>query len=313
MADTDRNHGSGPIDRSVTPFLDPFPPRSSITRVTFGAQSRQGRHPVTNEDHYLIVELGRHERTLRTSLPEGVIGREYDERGFAMVVADGMGNGSGGETASRLAIATLAHLVLHFCKWNLRIDDRIAREVMERAERFYRHVDTAVMHRGRTGGVPRIQVALTAVFGAGEDLFFAHVGHARAYLLREGALMRLTRDHTLSRGGSTAAPVAPIMDVNATARDLKHILTDTLGMSGAFGPRIDLERFRIIDRDRVLVCTNGVTDVVDEAVVADVLASGRSPEDQCRTLVDLAVEGGGDDDATALIAHFVLPPGDGPP
>ena len=73
---------------------------------------------------------------------------------------------------------------------------------MDRAERFLRHVDSAVVYEGAARGLSQPQTTLTAVFGAGHDLFFAHVGHSRAYLLREGSLLRLTRDHTLSpRGG----------------------------------------------------------------------------------------------------------------
>jgi protein phosphatase len=256
-----------------------------------------------NEDHYLVITLGRSQETVFTSLPETLIGKRFDEQGFAMIVADGLGQATG-ETASRIALVTLLQLVLNFCKWNLRIDDRVAAEIMDRAERFYRHVDSAVVYEGTARHLHQPQTTLTAVFGTGRDLFFAHVGHSRAYLLRDGSLMRLTRDHTLTPRGATPPPLAPLVDVSAAARDLKHILTETIGMSGSVGPRIDLERFRLADRDRILVCTNGVTDPLDDGVVAGVLDSGASADDQSRRLVDLAMDAGGDDDATALVAEF---------
>jgi protein phosphatase len=235
-----------------------------------------------------------------------LIPKRYDEYGYALIVADGVGGPADGETASRLALGTLMHLVLHFGKWNLRvINDKIAQEIMGRAERFYRHVDSAVAHHGTTGAMPRLQTTLTATYGAGKDLFFAHVGHSRAYLFRDRALARLTRDHTIGRRGSTQVPVAPL--ANVAARDLEHLLTETIGMSGSVGPRIDLERLQLADGDRVLVCTNGLTDMVEESVVAEVLGSGQSPDDQCRTLVDLAMAEGGEDDATALVALYRIP------
>jgi protein phosphatase len=120
-------------------------------------------------------------------------------------------------------------------------------------------------------------------------------------------LLRLTRDHTLDRQRATTLPVAPMVDVTETARDLAHILTDTIGMSGSIGPIIDLERFRLDDNDRVLVCTNGLTDVVDEERIGEVLASGQSPNEQCEALVDLAMASGGGDDATALVACYRIP------
>lgn len=66
-----------------------------------------------------------------------------------------------------------------------------------------------------------------------------------------------------------------------------------------------MERFQLVDGDRILVCTNGVTDMLDESVIASVLESGTAPGDQSRRLVDLAMEAGGDDDATALVAEFI--------
>jgi protein phosphatase len=55
------------------------------------------------------------------------------------------------------------------------------------------------------------------------------------------------------------------------------------------------------------VCSNGVTDNVDETSMADILSSGRPPDEQCRTLVELAMQNGGEDDATALIARYHIP------
>jgi PPM family protein phosphatase len=297
------------LDPGITPFTvaPDFPPFSATVRVEFGAQSRRGLFHSVNEDHYLIIEMGRHQKTLLTSLPESVVASRFDEFGYAMIVADGFGGTGTGESASRLALATLMHLVLHFGKWNLRIDDQIAQEVMGRAERFYRHIDSAVVHQGMKGQVPGLQTTLTAVFGAGRDLFFAHVGHSRAYLFREGQLLRLTHDHTIGRRHASKVPVAALVDVNSAARDLKHIILETMGMSGGSGPEIDLERFQIDDNDRVLVCTNGLTDMVDEDAIADVLRTNAPPDEQCRRMVDLAVSAGGDDDVTVLIGHYRVP------
>jgi protein phosphatase len=70
---------------------------------------------------------------------------------------------------------------------------------------------------------------------------------------------------------------------------------------------IDIEHFKGENDDVVLVCTNGLTDMVSEDVIAAVLASKTPPELQCKTLVDAAMEAGGDDDATVLVAHYHMP------
>jgi PPM family protein phosphatase len=293
----------------VIPYTESreFPPLSASVEVTFGAHSGCGRMHALNEDHYIVVRLGRHQETLMTSLPDDLVSDRFDESGYAMVVADGLGESGAGEHASRLAVATLMHLALHFGKWNLRIDDKIAQEVMQRAERFYRHVDSAVAHQAKSHPGARLETTLTAVFGAGRDLFFAHVGHSRAYLFRELTLMRLTRDHTVAERQSWNVPVGPLVDVNLSARDLRHIITETIGMAGTVGPTIDLERVQLMDGDRVLVCTNGLTDTIDESRIGEVLASGASPNEQSRILVELAMAAGAEDDATALVALYRIP------
>src|SRR4029453_588017 len=276
-----------------------FPPPSSRVDVEFGAHSGPGTLHSINEDHYLIVRLGRHQETVKTSLPSGMIENRFEEQGYAMVVADGIG-GSDGEAAGRLAITTLLHLVLYLGRWNLRIDEEIAHEIMQRAEQFYQHIDVAIAQPGpksRQG----LQTTVTAGCRPGRYAFFAHIGHSRAYLFREGQLMRLTHDHTLG-GQSRRGAVARLVDVNAMARDLKHVLTQTLGIGPV--PTIDIERFRLDDRDVVLVCTNGLTDMVLEETLAEVLGSSRSPDEQSRALVDLAIDAGGEDDATALVAQY---------
>lgn len=284
--------------------LLPDHPLSSTVRVEFGARSVRGGSHDVNEDHYLIVQLMRQQDTIETSLPT-THSRRFDEYGYAMVVADGVGETGTGEVASRIAVETLAALAVHFGKWNLRVDDRIAQEIMERAERFYRDVDGTVSQLGF--GHPRPQTTLTAAFSAGTDMFFAHVGHSRAYLLREGELMRLTRDHTLQEHAGRAVPGRPLVQVDVFPRDLTHILTNTIGMHSLIGPTIDLERFKLLDDDVVLVCTNGLTDMVDDAAIADLLASAQPPSAQADALAALAMAQGGDDDVTALVAHYHVP------
>ena len=118
--------------------------------------------------------------------------------------------------------------------------------------------------------------------------------------------MRLTHDHTTQavppREGSRN-----LVEVHVMSRDLNHILTQTIGMGGAAGPTIDLGSFRLADSDVVLLCTNGLTDVVADDALAHVLASHQTPDQKCRAVVDLAAAAGGTDDTTALVAHYRIP------
>jgi PPM family protein phosphatase len=283
---------------SLVPGPFDSPPPSVNVEVEVGAQSRMGLGRSANEDHYLILRMERRQETLMTSLPTANVPAPFAEAACGMVLADGMGVDA--EVASRLAITTLTQLTLSFGRWNLRINEVIADEVMDRAERFFRNVDLALSQAGRNSPLG-LQTTLTAAFNAGKELFFAHVGHSRAYLFRDGELMQLTHDHTL---GSAAQLESVPVDAAAVPRDMHHTVTESIGRRGAGGPRIDVERCGLLDGDAVLLCTNGLTDVMGAAAIADVLRQQRTPDQLCRSLVDLAADAGGSDDVTALLAQY---------
>jgi protein phosphatase len=304
---TDNAGGSALPAIELVLAAEGFPPPSAKVQVECGAHSCPGQSRAVNEDHYLVMRLGRHQETIRSSLPGDMLSARFDEAGFAMLVADGVSASGDNEAAGRMALVNLVLLIRHFGKWNLRIDDTVAREISDRAERFLRHVDGAIVERVRTNPTGAMQVALTATFGAGRELFFAHVGHSRAYLFRDGTLLRLTRDHTITGSSPRRVPETPFVDVNASGVNLRHVLTSALGMSGAVGPRIDVERFQLLDRDVVLVCTNGLTDVVTDDRIAEILACDGSADDQARALIDRVVAADGNDDATAVVARYKVP------
>jgi serine/threonine protein phosphatase PrpC len=300
----DNESSKPPAASSKAPFPSPldYPAAALDVEVVFGARSRPGSQLSANDDHYLILRVGRHHETLMTSLPDGDVPKQLDEYGYGMVIADGMGRA--GELASRLAVATLVNLAIDFGKWYVRVNELIADEMMDRAERFYRSVDSLLQKASRD--YPRVlQTTMTAIYTAGSELLFAHVGHSRAYVFREGHLMRLTRDHTLGRG----RPGKPRMvDVSASAQDQHHVVTETLGMTGAGALRLDIERCGLQDGDLVLLCTNGLTDVAEDAQIADALLVKGTPDDQCAALLDLATSLGATDDVTALVAHYRIHP-----
>ena len=277
------------------------PPPFPDVEATFGARSRRGPLRFHNDDHYMVLRLGRYQDTLLTNLSDDDVARRFEECGYGMVVADGLG--SAGETASRLAVSTLVHLALSFGRWHVRIDEPIAEEVMDRADRFYRAVDATLLQAGQDSS-RALQTTLTAVFTAGADLFFAHVGHSRAYLFRHDQLIQLTRDHTRDPEPRRTRTIAAVAE---GTRDVVQVVTETLGRDGAGIPRIDIERCGMLDGDVVLLCTNGLTDVVDDTGVANVLRLHPTPDDQCRALVDLAAASWGRDDVTVVAAHYRIP------
>jgi hypothetical protein len=208
------------------------PPPSPYVGVAFGAESRQGRTRDANADHHMIICMGRSLETLRTSLPARSIRQRFDEYGYGMVVADGVG--ADGEAAGRLAITTLVQLMISYSRWNLRIDEPIADEVTDRAERFYRGIDSTLLQASRAH-LLSLQSGLTAVYSAGHELFFVHTGRSRAYLSRAGALVQLTHDHPVASGHLGIPHGIKVREVPDDGR------AQTISGTNGAGPSIDVE------------------------------------------------------------------------
>ena len=144
---------------------------------------------------------------------------------------------------------------------------------------------------------------ITAAHSLGDDLFVTHVGDSRAYLFRKGKLQLLTRDQTQAQ---LMADIGMISQQEVAQHRLRHVLTNTLG-GLENDVRVDIQRFKLADADRLLLCTDGLTDMVEGDVVAGVLATEESSDVACRRLVDLALESGGKDNVTVVLARYLIP------
>jgi protein phosphatase len=280
-----------------------FTPRSLLARAEFGARSHRGRVRHANEDHYLVLQFGRYQETLFTSLSMRDLEKRFDECAYAAVVADGIGAGGAGAVAARLALSTLAHLARRFGKWHMRIDAQTAAEIIDRSEWFYRRTHESLLaRRSRHSELAGMATTMTGFHSVGTDLFVTHVGHSRCYLFRNGALTQLTSDQTLREHFAISARPASF---EQAIEDLQHVLTDVIG--ARTDPAVTVERFELMNDDCLLLCTNGLTDMVDDDAIADILASRRSAEEQCDLLVEMALANGGEDNMTVVLAHYDIP------
>jgi serine/threonine protein phosphatase PrpC len=273
--------------------------------VDVAGLSHRGNLRPQNEDHFFVARFGRFLERLFTNLPEDELPRRFDETGYAVVVADGIGGSAGGAVASRLAISTLINLVLGDPDWILRLDDEmlsaaVRRRVMER----YSQISSVMAERAQAD--PTLEgfgTTMTVAMSLGKDLLVAHVGDSRAYLLREHRLHQLTRDHTLVQDLADKGALSP-QDV-ATHR-LRHVLTKALGAQG--GPvEPDVQELVLEDGDCLLLCTDGLTEMVEEERIALVLGRGEPAETVCQCLVEEALQAGGKDNVTVVVARYGFP------
>src|SRR5262249_1957551 len=125
----------------------------------------------------------------------------------------------------------------------------------------------------------------------GRDLFVIHVGDSRAYLLRQRWLHRLTRDHTVAQELADIGLLAP---PEAATSHLRHVLTKALGSRGG-DAEPDVQEVTLQDGDCLLLCTDGLTDMVSDEGIGQVLADGEPAAETCRRLVEAALAAGGKD------------------
>ena len=284
-------------------------PVSSPVRVDVGALTHPGHVRTNNEDHFFVTKATRALETMVTSLPAGDVPERADEANYVMVVADGMGGHAAGEVASRLAIGALVGLALDIPDWIFWVDQETAPEIQRRARQAIERVGSMLNERGSEDSALRgMGSTLTGVRSCGRDLLIMHVGDSRAYLSRAGRLERLTRDHTYAQ---MLVDAGQLSASDATTSRFRHMLVNVLGGT-AEDVEVDVEVLRLENGDRLLLCTDGLTDCVTDDTIAATLAGSLPSKAVCERLLELALEGGGRDNITAIVATFGFQTPSGP-
>jgi protein phosphatase len=196
-----------------------------------------------------------------------------------VIVADGMGGHVAGEVASRIAINAAASTKLD-------PTDRVA--VGNRAIREEVAREPSLEGMGTTMTLLEIEDGVATI---------GHVGDSRAYLLREGELRQLTEDHTVA---AEYVAMGQMSRKEAAAHPQRHMLTRTLGLARFVN--IDELKLDLTPGDRILVCSDGLTEMVAEEVIADALAGG-TPDEVVWKLVELANDAGGVDNVTVVVVE----------
>jgi len=276
-------------------------PSSSPVRIDVAAVTHPGHVRTNNEDHFYVSKAMRTLHTMTTSLPAGDLPERADEVNYVMVVADGMGGHAAGEVASRLAISALVGLALDIPDWIFWANEDTVPEMQRRARRAVEEIGALLIERGRQDvALQGMGSTLTSARSCGRDLLIVHVGDSRAYLFRAGQLERLTRDHTYAQ---MLVDAGHLSEEDAALSRFRHVLVNALG-GNADQVAVDIDLLRLEDGDRLLLCTDGLTDCVDDDTVAATLAGALPSHDACHQLLQLALDGGGRDNITAIVATF---------
>ncbi|RPJ14244.1 MAG: Stp1/IreP family PP2C-type Ser/Thr phosphatase [Actinobacteria bacterium] len=216
--------------------------------------------------------------------------REGNEDSFLVVaplyaVADGMGGHRGGEVASSLALETVQGMFE-------RKEGSLADQVVE--------ANRAVFDRSQNDrSVSGMGTTLTAALVDGSRVHLVHVGDSRAYLLRGGELAQLTEDHTLVH---RMVMEGEISQEEAETHPHRSILTRALGVDQSV--QVDESDVETAAGDRLLLCTDGLTGMVPEGQIREILLESADPQEAVEKLVKVANRAGGIDNITAVILDF---------
>jgi protein phosphatase len=215
--------------------------------------------------------------------------RDNEDNAFArapmFVVADGMGGAQAGEVASKIAIEAFEHGLPDGGS----AEERLADCVKAANRRIY---ERARAEHGRAG----MGTTLTAAYLDDACLVIAHVGDSRAYMFRDGSLQRLTQDHSLV---DELVRRGKLTEEEAAEHPQRSIITRALGPEPSV--EVDTWRYPVRAGDVLLLCSDGLTSMVPEERVTEILASLQSLEAAADQLIGEANEAGGRDNITVVL------------
>jgi protein phosphatase len=289
------------------------PPRDTVLEAAPAAASVSGPFLVrtygltnpgkvrpSNEDQFLVAALTKALQVQYTSLPQSRV--QYgEERGYLFVVADGMGGHQAGEQASALAVDSIERFVLNTFKWFFQLKGPEGQNVLTEFHAALRQTDARICKEAAEH--PQLWgmgTTLTTAYSFGADLFVVHVGDSRCYLFRQGQLRQLTHDHTLVQEMVRRGHLKP---EEAAAHQWRHVVTNIIG-GNEKGVQPEVQKVGLEAGDVLLLCSDGLTEMVPNEQIAAVLQDEREPRRACERLIALANEAGGRDNITVIVAQY---------
>lgn len=252
-----------------------------------------GKVRTRNEDQYLVASLHKSmdvlEASSRPSLDARGPGRH---RGHLFAVADGVGGHPGGDQASKLAIDTVVESLEGVARLDLR-DELIGlpRKCLEAIQAEGSRVPE---HRG-------MGTTLTLAYVLWPHLHVVHVGDSRCYHLNSTRFEQVTTDHTRAQ---QLVDIGLIEPEEIERSPLRHVLWNAIGGTVSdVVPEVQERKLRI--GDTVVLCTDGLSSHLDDARIVEILAMSNSARESTEKLIEAALEAGGQDNITVVVAEFL--------
>lgn len=260
-----------------------------------------GNVRTSNQDQFLIADLRKsiviHHSSLGYEQQTQFSGAS---RAKLFVVADGMGGYEGGERASLLAVEGVIKYMLTNLHWPISCAAsheqhffRGLHNALEYSERQIRTIAEVYPEQSQMG------TTLTLAWVVWPSAYLIHVGDSRAYLFRNGKLKQLSHDQTLAQ----ALADNGVIEASEVAHHrFSHVLISALGCTASMEPWYG--RHNLEPGDKLMICSDGLTNHVSDEEIARILTANESSEDACNRLIEKAKEAGGRDNVTVVLGRF---------
>lgn len=249
-------------------------------RIRYAARTDVGLKRTHNEDYFALVE---------------------EDRLF--MVADGMGGHASGDVASKLSTEVIGEFYRTSrnpeATWPVRYDpersfaeNRMIASIRLANEKIH---EASMRNRQQRG----MGTTIVAFHLNGDDGYVAHVGDSRCYRIREGTIESITRDHSLLEDWKDARP--DLTDEEIRDFPHKNVITRALGMRDTVD--VDICRFKILDGDKFLLCSDGLSGMLDDHEICQVVMSHDDPEEAVSELIERSNLAGGEDNVSAMLVE----------
>ena len=268
---------------------------------TFG-MTDIGKRRKINQDQFLIAELSKSMLVSASSLQEIDTGRFFGGiQGQVLLVADGMGGHAAGEKASSLVMQHLIGRLLNSVHWFYQSDTGSEEDFIASLKNLLRDAHSRILEASRDDlSSAGMGTTLTMAYINWPTMYVVHAGDSRCYLIRNGEAEQLTTDHTLARQLVEAGGMKP--EDEATSR-WSNVLWNVLGGSSDRELLAEVHRVDLRPNDSVVLCSDGLYRYLAGEKLASMVRQIRDAPTLCKNLINLANQGGGEDNITVIVSH----------
>ena len=246
-----------------------------------------------NEDSFLVANL----TTRQASLQPEVRSHELGRRGSLFMVADGMGGAAAGELASEMATETVFNHMIEAWGNDAEVtEQRFAYRLKEAVELANSRIHEYARAHPENKGMGTTTTASGCFGGA---LYVTQVGDSRAYLIRQGRIVQITKDQSLVQRLIDAGEMT---EEEAAVSERRNIILFALGSDASV--KVDLTRQELRRGDVLVMCSDGLSGLVKNEDILRIVTGATDLVTACKDLIDLANARGGPDNITCIVARF---------